>query len=166
MERKIDRFLRLMNDRGASDFHLAVGRPPMLRVSGDMEQVRYRTMQEADWVDMVQAIAPPERWQEFIKGGDTDFAYDERVFDWLLAYYRANNQFRNERVELIFLRMNVMPIATASSKFRLYLKTQTLFDWRYTFSSSNEITIVWATRILLAFPSLHISLRIVLGSYS
>ena len=37
-ENKIDRFLRLMNDRGASDFHLTVGRPPMLRVSGGIEQ--------------------------------------------------------------------------------------------------------------------------------
>jgi Tfp pilus assembly pilus retraction ATPase PilT len=34
---KIDRFLKLMNDRGASDFHLTVGRPPMLRASGSME---------------------------------------------------------------------------------------------------------------------------------
>ena len=31
---KIDRFLRLMTSRGASDFHMTVGRPPMLRVSG------------------------------------------------------------------------------------------------------------------------------------
>jgi len=34
---KIDRFLRLMTSRGASDFHLNGGRPPMLRVSGAME---------------------------------------------------------------------------------------------------------------------------------
>ena len=37
MANKIDRFLKLMNDRGASDFHLTVGRPPMLRASGLME---------------------------------------------------------------------------------------------------------------------------------
>jgi Tfp pilus assembly pilus retraction ATPase PilT len=36
MAQKIDRFLKLMNDRGASDFHLTVGRPPMLRASGTM----------------------------------------------------------------------------------------------------------------------------------
>lgn len=56
MERKIDRFLRLMNDRGASDFHLAVGRPPMLRVSGTMEQIRYRTMHTNNAVKTVDRI--------------------------------------------------------------------------------------------------------------
>ena len=44
---KVDRFLRLMNDRGASDFHLTVGRPPMLRASGSMEAIRYRMVTEA-----------------------------------------------------------------------------------------------------------------------
>ena len=29
MAEKIDRFLKLMQDRGASDLHLSVGRPPM-----------------------------------------------------------------------------------------------------------------------------------------
>ena len=52
---KIDRFLKLMNDRGASDFHLTVGRPPMLRASGSMETIRYRTLTEADFTEMMQA---------------------------------------------------------------------------------------------------------------
>jgi Tfp pilus assembly pilus retraction ATPase PilT len=43
---KIERFLRLMTSRGASDFHLTVGRPPMLRVSGTIEPIRYRTLVE------------------------------------------------------------------------------------------------------------------------
>ena len=44
---KIDRFLRLMTSRGASDLHLTVGRPPMLRVTGSMEPIRYRTLLRA-----------------------------------------------------------------------------------------------------------------------
>ena len=39
---RIDRFLKLMNDRGASDLHLAVGRPPMFRLNGLMDPIRYR----------------------------------------------------------------------------------------------------------------------------
>jgi hypothetical protein len=31
---KIDRFLKLMNDRGASDFHMTVGRAAILRPAG------------------------------------------------------------------------------------------------------------------------------------
>jgi twitching motility protein PilT len=83
---RIDRFLRLMNDRGASDLHFAVGRPPMLRVSGSMEQIRYRMVQETDFSQLIQPISPPERWREFEESGDTDFAYEVPE----LARFRVN----------------------------------------------------------------------------
>jgi twitching motility protein PilT len=73
---RVDRFLKLMNDRGASDLHFSVGRPPMLRVSGRMEQVRYRTVKETDLSDLLKPIAPAARWQEFLDSGDTDFSYE------------------------------------------------------------------------------------------
>ncbi|HSO21803.1 MAG TPA: type IV pilus twitching motility protein PilT [Chondromyces sp.] len=73
---RVDRFLKLMNDRGASDLHFSVGRPPMLRVSGRMEQVRYRTVKETDLADLLKPIAPVARWQEFLDSGDTDFSYE------------------------------------------------------------------------------------------
>jgi twitching motility protein PilT len=47
--RRLDRFLALMVERGASDLHLSVGRPPMFRLSGDMEPIRYRTLTEDDY---------------------------------------------------------------------------------------------------------------------
>jgi twitching motility protein PilT len=55
---RIDRFLRLMTSRGASDFHMTVGRPPMLRVSGSMEPIRYRTLSEADFTELMKPIVP------------------------------------------------------------------------------------------------------------
>ena len=73
---KIDRFLRLMTSRGASDFHLTVGRPPMLRVSGSMEPIRYRTLSEADFVELVRPIVPRRLWEEFTATGDVDLAYE------------------------------------------------------------------------------------------
>jgi twitching motility protein PilT len=73
---RVDRFLKLMNDRGASDLHFSVGRPPMLRVSGRMEQVRYRTVKETDLADLLKPITPAARWQEFLDSGDTDFSYE------------------------------------------------------------------------------------------
>jgi twitching motility protein PilT len=72
---RINRFLKLMNDRGASDLHFSVGRPPMLRVQGAMEQIRYRTVKESDLSDLIKPITPPRRWQEFEESGDTDFSY-------------------------------------------------------------------------------------------
>jgi len=75
-QQRIDRFLKLMNDRGASDLHFSVGRPPMLRASGRMEQVRYRTVKETDLTDLLKPITPPQRWKEFVETGDTDFSYE------------------------------------------------------------------------------------------
>jgi twitching motility protein PilT len=73
---KIDRFLKLMNDRGASDFHMTVGRPPMLRASGAIETIRYRMLSDADFDEMMQPITSPRLWEEFQKTGDVDFSYE------------------------------------------------------------------------------------------
>ena len=89
---KIDRFLRLMTSRGASDFHLTVGRPPMLRVGGTMEPIRYRTILEADYVELVRPIVPKHLWEEFTAIGDADLAYEVPG----LARFRVN-LFRQQR---------------------------------------------------------------------
>ncbi len=91
-ERRVDRFLKLMNDRGASDLHLTVGRPPMLRISGQMEQIRYRTVQEGDFLEMLRPIVPPHRFAEWLETGDADFAYELAG----VARFRVN-LFRQQR---------------------------------------------------------------------
>jgi twitching motility protein PilT len=73
---KIDRFLRLMNDRGASDFHLTVGRPPMVRASGSMETIRYRMISENDFRELLEPITPAALWQSFVADGDVDYSYE------------------------------------------------------------------------------------------
>jgi twitching motility protein PilT len=92
MPQKIDRFLKLMTDRGASDFHMTVGRPPMLRASGSIEPIRYRMLSAMDWNDLVQPITPPRLWEEFTKSGDVDFSYEIPS----LARFRVN-LFRQQR---------------------------------------------------------------------
>ncbi|HKS24705.1 MAG TPA: type IV pilus twitching motility protein PilT [Thermoanaerobaculia bacterium] len=89
---KIDRFLRLMNDHGASDFHLAVGRPPMLRASGTMESIRYRVITQNDFTDMIEPVTPKRIWDEYVRSGDVDFSYEIPG----VARYRVN-LFRQQR---------------------------------------------------------------------
>ncbi len=88
----IDRFLKLMNDRGASDLHMAVGRPPMLRISGRMEPIRYRILSDADFEMLIKPTAPGRIWQSYQKEGDGDFAYEVEG----LARFRVN-VFRQHR---------------------------------------------------------------------
>jgi twitching motility protein PilT len=89
---KIDRFLKLMNDRGASDFHLTVGRPPMLRASGLMESIRYRTISEIDFAEMLKPVTPDRLWTDYLASGDIDFSYEIPG----VARYRVN-LFRQQR---------------------------------------------------------------------
>ncbi|MEZ4390106.1 MAG: ATPase, T2SS/T4P/T4SS family [Polyangiales bacterium] len=91
-QNRIDRFLKLMNDRGASDLHLSVGRPPIFRLSGRMEPIRYRTLDNDDFRGLVQPIAPPHLWAEYLASGDMDFAYEVPG----LSRFRVN-LFKQER---------------------------------------------------------------------
>lgn len=89
---RIDRFLKLMQDRGASDLHLSVGRSPILRRSGRIEPVRYRVLSDIDYTNLIQPITPPALWDRYLATGDVDFAYEVPN----LARFRVN-LFRQER---------------------------------------------------------------------
>jgi twitching motility protein PilT len=91
-QNRIDRFLKLMNDRGASDLHLSAGRPPIFRLSGRMEPIRYRTLDDDDFRGLIEPIAPPHLWTEFLARGDMDFAYEVPG----LSRFRVN-LFKQER---------------------------------------------------------------------
>ena len=84
---RIDRFLQLMVERGASDLHFSVSRPPMFRLNGEIDPLRYRVISNEDYVAMMQPIVPHERyWQRFLASGDLDFAYEVPG----LARFRVN----------------------------------------------------------------------------
>ncbi|MFH1463560.1 MAG: type IV pilus twitching motility protein PilT [Pseudomonadota bacterium] len=88
----IDRFLKLMNDRGASDLHLSVGRPPIFRISGRLEPIRFRVLTDEDFERLMRPTAPERIWQQYLEEGDADYAYE--VFS--LARFRVN-VFRQHR---------------------------------------------------------------------
>jgi twitching motility protein PilT len=89
---RIDRFFKLMVDRGASDLHISVGRPPLFRLSGRIEPVRYRIIDQDDYNNLIEPITPPHLWKEFVETGDMDFAYEVPG----LSRFRVN-LFRQER---------------------------------------------------------------------
>ena len=64
----------------------------MLRVSGSMEPIRYRTLSEADFTELLRPILPERLWEEFVATGDADFAYEIAG----VARFRVN-VFRQQR---------------------------------------------------------------------
>ncbi len=72
---RIDRFLAILPKRNGSDLHLSVGSPPIVRIDGELERMRYRILTEGDFFNLVGPIAPPRIWEAFQETGDVDFAY-------------------------------------------------------------------------------------------
>ena len=92
MKNRIDRFLKLMNDRGASDLHLSVGRPPMFRQSGRIVPIRYRVLSDTDFEQLMKPMTPDDIWAGYVEEGDADYAYEVPG----LARFRVN-LFEQER---------------------------------------------------------------------
>jgi len=83
---QIDAFFKLMNDEGASDLHMIAGQQPVLRVHGDIERVKFKTMENETLKAMLYEICPEDKIKIFEERGDMDFGYEIPG----LARYRCN----------------------------------------------------------------------------
>ena len=83
---KLDAFFKLMFDTGASDLHIVSGQPPILRVHGDMERVKYDPLDDENLRQMLYEIAPEQKIKTFEETGDVDFGYEIPN----VARFRAN----------------------------------------------------------------------------
>ncbi len=95
---KLDAFFKLMVDQGASDLHLTSGSQPILRVSGELQRVRYQTLENDELQQMLYEITPEHKIKEFEETGDIDFAYEIPG----LARYRANFFVQKYGVAAVF----------------------------------------------------------------
>jgi len=95
---KIDAFFKLMNEQGASDLHLISGQPPMLRIVGDIERIKYKTLNDDDLRSMLYEITPEDKVKVFEETGDVDFGYEIPG----LARYRANYFMQRNGIGAVF----------------------------------------------------------------
>ena len=71
----IDRMLETCIKRGASDIHLSVGRPPILRLHGRLRQLETKVLEPEDCVALMKSITPDRNQQELQEEGGTDFGF-------------------------------------------------------------------------------------------
>src|SRR3989441_11075995 len=83
---KLDAFFKLMFDTGASDLHIVSGQPPILRVHGELERVKYDPLDDENLRQMLYEIAPEQKIKVFEETGDVDFGYEIPG----VARFRAN----------------------------------------------------------------------------
>jgi twitching motility protein PilT len=75
--RDIDLLFRMMVEKKASDLHLSVGSPPMLRQDGEMRAIPGKAvLTPAEAERLLWPIAPERNREEFGRRHDTDFAYE------------------------------------------------------------------------------------------
>ena len=107
-ENRIDRFLGILPKRSGSDLHISVGCPPMVRIDGELERIRYRVLSEGDYYNLIGPITPPKLWEAFNASGDVDFAYQMGKE----ARFRVN-LFRQERGSAAVFRLIPSRVPTA-----------------------------------------------------
>ena len=83
---QIDQFLKVLLEQGGSDLHLTVGAPPIIRVHGHMQRLKFRELTGKDMESLVSKIMEEEWRMRFLDNMDYDFAYE--VPD--LARFRVN----------------------------------------------------------------------------
>ena len=105
---RIDRFLTILPKRNGSDLHLSVGSPPIVRIDGELERMRYRVLSEGDFFNLVGPITPSRIWEAYQEGGDIDFAYQMGS----VARFRVN-LFRQERGSAAVFRLIPSRVPTA-----------------------------------------------------
>src|SRR5215510_14914834 len=71
----IDKLLSACVKQGASDLHITVGQPPVLRLHGRMQKLKTKVLEPADTQALMKSITPDRCQQEFQETGSTDFGF-------------------------------------------------------------------------------------------
>jgi len=72
---QIDRLLETVVRTKASDLHIAVGRPPVIRLHGGLRDLQTKVLEAEDTVALMKSITPERVQQEFEETGSGDFGF-------------------------------------------------------------------------------------------
>jgi twitching motility protein PilT len=74
----IDRLLKAMTQKGASDLHLSTGMTPIIRLHGEMQPLEgsIPPLTDAMLRQILMPVTPTRNKEEFARRNDTDFAYE------------------------------------------------------------------------------------------
>src|SRR5438876_2496573 len=72
----LDALLKSMVEKGASDLHLRVTEPPILRHHGEMERQEGQALADEQLFAMIRSIMPERNRREYQETNDTDYAYE------------------------------------------------------------------------------------------
>ena len=71
----IDDLLRVAAEKHASDLHIAVGLPPMVRLDGSLARTEFRPLSPSDTQRLIYDILNNEQIEKFERMRELDFSY-------------------------------------------------------------------------------------------
>ncbi len=110
-------------EEGASDLHIAVGRHPVLRVSGQLVPLTKKPiLTQADTAGLVEAMMGKEWFQEFLQNKEKDFSYSykDKIRFRVNAYFQKG--FIGAALRIVPYKiktleeLNIPPVLTEFSK--------------------------------------------------
>jgi twitching motility protein PilT len=104
----MESLLRILVEQSASDLHLRVGEPPILRRHGEMQRLSDQPVLDNDQLEaMLVSIMPERNRKEFRESNDTDYAYEIEG----CARFRANTLRDRKGIAAVF---RVIPATVVS----------------------------------------------------
>ena len=98
-------------EEGASDLHIAVGRHPVLRVSGQLVPLTKKLiLTQADTAGLVEAMMGKEWFQEFLQNKEKEFLAKEKAYNEVV---QQNEEMEKEIKEKIRRRTQARNYADA-----------------------------------------------------
>ena len=98
---KIDEILALMNERGASDLHLASGSAPYLRINGEMVKLNYKDVSPEVCQHLILEILSEKQRKSFLDDWDLDCSYALKG----IGRFRLNAFRQRKGVGAVFRRI-------------------------------------------------------------
>ncbi|MBN2122858.1 MAG: type IV pilus twitching motility protein PilT [Deltaproteobacteria bacterium] len=95
---KIDALFREMKESGASDLHLFVGFPPILRMKGQMARTGHPVLTNEALTELLYEILTPEQREELEQHRDLDSAYEIEG----VARFRCNFLYQHRGIGAVF----------------------------------------------------------------
>src|SRR5438477_11430419 len=98
MSATIDNLLRDLVHRDASDLHLKAGRPPIMRVRGELVRAEYDVMPVKEHQDMLLGLLSDDKRHQLVTFKEVDLSYNVEG----LSRFRVNMFWQRSHVGAVF----------------------------------------------------------------
>jgi len=111
----IDKLLSAQVKQGASDLHISVGQPPVLRLHGRLQKLKTKVLEPADTMGLMKSITPERCQQEFQETGSADFGFafgDQARFRVSIFRQKGNVSLVLRQIPVKMMSMDDLKVPT------------------------------------------------------